>query len=125
MHSTPFYFTKYSNEDQMLVSVCYVVISDHLALDTNPVTIFQEKFIEALKGQAGFNKTKLYYISYNCTGQYKTLKNFINFLNHRAEDAEWHFHAAGHGKNRCNAIGTVVKRATKLECLRFGRKVRS
>lgn len=70
------------------------------------------KVIAHMKDDLPFTIHKIIYFSDGCSGQYKNRFCMGNVLRHRREygiDAEWHFHATAHGKNRCDAIGGIVK----------------
>jgi hypothetical protein len=71
---------------------------------------------------------KVYYVSDGCAGQYKNHKNFNNLLHHVSDhgiEAEWHFTATAHGKNRCDAIGAVSKRSARVAVLRENIRITS
>lgn len=108
--------------DGKIVTRNYVSLSDYLKHDTAAVHLYMSKVIAHMKVDLPFTIHKIIYFSDGCSGQYKNRYSMGNVLRHRKEygiDAEWHFHATSHGKNKCDAIGGIVKsvafRATKQQ----------
>lgn len=103
----------YRNDARELKHQSYCFISDDLTHNTAVVYCFQETLMNKLKVTMN-DITKIYYFSDGCAGQYKNCKKFSNITYHEKDfgiKAEWNFFATSHGKNACDGIGAVVKRA--------------
>lgn len=101
----------YKKDDKILTKN-YVSLSNYLKHDTAAVHLYMSKVIEHMKTDLPFTIYKMFYFSDGCGGQYKNRFAMGNLLHHREEygiDAECHFHATAHVKNKCDAIGGICK----------------
>lgn len=106
-------FVLYYKDNGKLHHKSYCFISDYLTHNTTVVYCFQEILIKELKETMSFIK-KIYYFSDGCIGQYKNRKHFCNITHHEIDfgiKAEWNYFATSHGKNACDGVGGIVKRA--------------
>lgn len=106
-------FILYYKEINELKHKSFCFISDHLQHCTSVVYSFQKALLPEIKSNLP-NIGKIYYFSDGCAGQYKNRFNLANLTMHKQDfgiDAEWHFFATSHGKNACDGVGGVLKRA--------------
>lgn len=110
----------YKNENTNCLnhnSFCF--ISDSLTHSVAAVHAFLKELLPAIKDILP-KCTKVHYFSDGCAGQYKNKYNFINLCYHSLDfgmNCEWNFFGTSHGKNACDGIGGVVKRAAAKESL--------
>ena len=109
------FVTYYTDEEDKLCHISYVIISDILHHDATAVFLYQKCFIAFLKKffSSTSQLSKIIYFSDGAGSQYKNRKNFGNLCYHKDDfgmAAEWHFSATSHGKGACDGIGGTVKR---------------
>jgi hypothetical protein len=79
------------------------------------VSTFQKHLIAFLKEHVP-NISKIYYVSYGASAQYKN-KNLITLCHHNTDfwlNAEWHFFATSNGKGPSDGVG-----GTSTSCSSF------
>ena len=114
----PFLF--YYKSNNILSHKTYCFISDCMEHKTSLVYTFQTSLITDLKKNLPTLK-KIHYFTDGSIAQYKNKYNFINLCHHAADFdeivPEWNFFATSHGKNVCDGIGGMVKRAASKASL--------
>jgi hypothetical protein len=97
IHAFVSYFKNSKND---LENLCVVITSE--CLYHNTVTVFTfKKHLLAFFEENVSNISKIYYLSYGASAQYKNKNNFINLHHHNIDfgvNVEWHFFATSHGK---------------------------
>lgn len=111
----------YKTEDNLLQHWNFIIISDCMHHDAVAVQLFISKMNKRMESKFKLIK-KITYITDGAGSQYKNKNNFINLYMHRFDfgyEADWHFHAASHGKGRCDGLGGSLKRkATRASLTR-------
>ena len=105
----------YSNAEENICHIRYVIVSELLHHDATAVHLYQKRFIAFLKEflPSASQPAKIIYFSDGAGSQYKNRKNFGNLCYHQEDfgmAAEWHFSATSHGKGACDGLGGTVKR---------------
>ena len=105
-------FAAYTVQDDTVVSINCVIISDALEHNTTTFHAFQRQFIQFLKSKVP-ELTKIYYFSDGAVSQYKNRFNMINLVFHEIDvgvPAEWNYFATAHGKGPRDGLGGTLKR---------------
>lgn len=105
-------FVAYYVQDNNILHISYVAISECNEHDVIAVHLFQKMFLQHLMEKVP-NTNKIIYFSDGCAGQYKNCKSFLNLCYHKDDfgiDAEWNFFATSHGKGPSDGVGGTVKR---------------
>lgn len=107
-------FIVYFISENNLSHRTFCFISDCLQHKTSLVYTFQKTLIPEIRDFIP-NLKKVNYFTDGSIAQYKNKYNFINICHHEQDFhgilAEWNYFATSHGKNACDGIGGMVKRA--------------
>lgn len=107
-------FILYYKENTNLCHNTFCFISNCLEHKTTLVYVFQKALMTEIN-KLFPNIRKIHYFTDGSVAQYKNRYNFINLCYHDKDFygiiAEWNFFATSHGKNVCDGIGGMVKRA--------------